>query len=83
MVVCEYCGVETSLASPGAEAAAVALEKVGLRLPERPMTSDELDEEVAQRAAHERERLRSMRLLAVGIFVAVSLLVGLLVGMSG
>ena len=82
MVVCEYCGVETSLASPGAEAAAVALETLGLRLPERPMSSDELDDQLAERAAHERERLLRMRLAAAGFFVAVLLLVGLLVALD-
>jgi len=75
VVVCEYCGVETSLASPGAEAAAAVLEKVGLRLPENPMSADALADEMAERAAHERERLHRMRLLAA-IFVVVVLAIG-------
>lgn len=82
MVVCEYCGVETSLASPGAEAAAVALETLGLRLPERPMSTEELDDQVAERAARERERLLRIRLLAAVFFVVVLAVVGMLVALG-
>ncbi|MCB9613176.1 MAG: hypothetical protein H6721_34230 [Sandaracinus sp.] len=74
VVVCEYCGIETSLASPGAEAAAGVFEAAGIRLPEQPKTRDELYEEAAEREARERERLHRARLLAA-ILTVVSLVV--------
>jgi len=71
-VECRFCGVTNAIASEGAVKVAKVLERHGIRMPDRPMTHDQIREELAARHAQE-EATRRTALFAAGAFTLVIL----------
>jgi uncharacterized Zn finger protein (UPF0148 family) len=63
-IACPYCGTVNDVASKGAVQVANRLEQLGVRVPERPMSISDIEAELAERAAAERERRRTAILVA-------------------
>jgi hypothetical protein len=74
---CPFCGAAVNLASAGALRVASTLDRLGIRVPDKPMTVDQIEEEIA-----ERERARRMQLRDAAIVAAVLLGVAVVVGLA-
>jgi hypothetical protein len=82
-VSCAYCGTVNDVASKGAVQVAKKLEQIGVRLPERPMSVADIEAELAERAAAEKERLRTARIIAaVAAVIFVAVLAAILIAAS-
>jgi hypothetical protein len=81
-VRCTYCGATNDIASAGAVQVARKLDQLGIRVPERPMTIDEIEDRLAQMEAKKRDERRMALIVAgvvcaiVGVMVVIALLVG-------
>jgi hypothetical protein len=72
-VSCSYCGAINEIASAGAVRVAKKLEQFGIRVPERPMTIEEIEAELAGHRNAERERRRMALIVATVVALAVVL----------
>jgi LSD1 subclass zinc finger protein len=81
-VTCAYCKAVNDVASPGAVRVAKRLEAAGIRVPDRVMSLDEIEADIAQRQAAERERLRTARIVAAALGVAFLIVLGVILLVS-
>jgi hypothetical protein len=63
-VRCTYCGTTNDVASAGAVQVARKLDALGIRVPERPMTIEQIEEELASGAAKKEAERRTAIIVA-------------------
>ena len=63
-VTCSYCATVTEVVSETTQKLARQVEALGIRLPERVMTTEEIEEGFRQREREERERRRTALIIA-------------------
>lgn len=74
-VTCPYCRAVNDIASAGAVKVARRLDALGIRMPENPMTLDQIHEEINERAQAERAARRHNVTVALIVLGVVALLV--------
>lgn len=72
-VDCKFCGVTNAIASEGAVKVAKVLEHHGIRMPDRPISRDEIREQLAEQHTQE-EATRRTALIVGAVFTAVFLI---------
>lgn len=82
-VRCSHCGVVSEVVGEGALRMARVLEQVGLRLPDKPMTVEEIEAEFRERDHEERARRKTALLVALVTAAALGLVLLLLVLADG
>jgi LSD1 subclass zinc finger protein len=77
-VDCPFCGVTNAIASEGAVKVAKVLEHHGIRMPERPISRDQIREELAERHAQQEATRRTALIGAVVFATLVAIAIGAL-----
>jgi hypothetical protein len=73
-VTCSFCGRVNDVASANVVAVARRLEQAGIRVPDRLMSREDIEADIARRQADERDKRRTALIVAgvlSGIFLAV------------
>jgi uncharacterized Zn finger protein (UPF0148 family) len=70
-VICGHCGTVSEIASEGALRVAKVLERAGIRMPERPMTIDQIEDDLREREQAVEMRRKTAIVVAVAILVVV------------
>lgn len=75
VVRCGYCGAENTVPLPPPPSPVVVqVGNLGIRVPDRPMTVEQIEEGFREKARAEADRLRTARIFA-GVFAAVFIVV--------
>ena len=81
-VDCPFCGVTNAVASAGAVKVAKVLERHGIRMPERPVSPDEIRAQLEEQRAAE-EATRRQAIVMAGVFsIVVLVVIGALMALS-
>jgi LSD1 subclass zinc finger protein len=81
-VECTHCHTVNEIASVGAVRVAKKLEQHGIRVPENPMTLDQIHEHFDAVEAERREKMKTQAIV-IGVLVALAVIVGLGILLSG
>lgn len=73
-VRCGHCGATVEVTSEGVTRAAAALQRAGIRVPERPMTMDDIQARIAEREATARAA-RKQAIVISGVCMGIAAVV--------
>ncbi len=77
---CPYCGATVDVTSHEALKAAAVLDRLGIRVPDNPMTVDQIREEMADRE-RESAAQRQTAIIVAGVVIAIAAVLGLAIAL--